>query len=199
MDRKQYEYLGTKQNIYAWAAELDISVSTLRHRMIVHVDNKDKIFRGKVREFKGACVIEGCEKKVKELGVDLCLSHWNRKVKYGGPLRKKRNITNEKEYGVWQNMKLSGEKVDWVSYKSFRRDMGAQPMGKVLCRRDWSLGYVKGNCFWGTRGESRHGTVLEYGGETMSLPEWSRRTGIGVGTLAYRVKVGWPVERVLGV
>lgn len=40
--------------------------------------------------------------------------------------------------------------------------------------------------------------VLEYGGESLTLAQWSRKTGIAQSTLRLRLsRLGWPVERAL--
>jgi hypothetical protein len=39
--------------------------------------------------------------------------------------------------------------------------------------------------------------VLTWDGETLTLIEWSQRTGIRVETLLRRCRKGWPVEQVL--
>jgi hypothetical protein len=36
-----------------------------------------------------------------------------------------------------------------------------------------------------------------FGDETLSMAEWSRRTGIKISTLFKRLKNGWPIERIL--
>lgn len=41
--------------------------------------------------------------------------------------------------------------------------------------------------------------TLEYGGKNLSLPEWSKITGIKLRTLYYRLKNNWPVEKILMV
>jgi hypothetical protein len=45
---------------------------------------------------------------------------------------------------------------------------------------------------WHHRGE-----LLTWKGETLTVAEWSQRTGIRVKTLLERCRKGWPVERVL--
>jgi hypothetical protein len=41
------------------------------------------------------------------------------------------------------------------------------------------------------------GDVLTWNGETLTLIEWSQRTGIRVQTLLHRCRKGWSVEQVL--
>jgi hypothetical protein len=47
-------------------------------------------------------------------------------------------------------------------------------------------------------GQRHHrGEVLTWNGETLTLVEWSQRTGIRVKTLLQRCRKGWSVEQVL--
>jgi hypothetical protein len=46
-------------------------------------------------------------------------------------------------------------------------------------------------------GRHHRGEVLTWNGETLTLVEWSQRTGIGVKTLLQRCRKGWTVEQVL--
>jgi hypothetical protein len=47
-------------------------------------------------------------------------------------------------------------------------------------------------------GQRHHrGEVLTWNGETLTLVEWSQRTGIRVRTLLERCRKGWSVEQVL--
>ena len=47
-------------------------------------------------------------------------------------------------------------------------------------------------------GQRHHrGEVLTWDGETLTLVEWSQRTGIRVRTLLQRCRKGWSVEQVL--
>ncbi|MGJ3264870.1 MAG: hypothetical protein ACFE0R_16715 [Salinarimonas sp.] len=39
--------------------------------------------------------------------------------------------------------------------------------------------------------------LVEHNGERRTLDEWARLTGIGRGTLAYRLRTGWPIARAL--
>ena len=86
--------------------------------------------------------------------------------------------------------------------------------------RDWSLknGYdsklsidrinVNGdyspeNCRWATSKEQqnnkRNNRRLTYNGETHTIAEWVRITGISRSSICYRLESGWPIEKVLTV
>lgn len=80
----------------------------------------------------------------------------------------------------------------WLeSFDNFVDDMGACPDGYQLDRKDNDAGYSKGNCRWATRSEqclNRSSTrKIAHNGETLSISEWAKRTGISEGTLERRI------------
>jgi hypothetical protein len=71
-------------------------------------------------------------------------------------------------YDIWQAMKqrcLNSNNKDyehyggkgvtlcesWYSFENFLKDMGDQPVGLMIERKENSLGYSKENCYWATR------------------------------------------------
>lgn len=124
------------------------------------------------------------------------------------------------EYNVWANMKSrchdTGSKdypryggrgifvcERWrESFSAFYADMGPRPSGLYKIERNDNDGpYSPINCRWATAKEQaenrRNNVFLEHDGKRLTLMEWSRVVGIGVTTLSYRIKAGWPVERAL--
>jgi hypothetical protein len=90
----------------------------------------------------------------------------------------------------------------WLAFESFLADMGERPSPRhTLDRIDNDKGYEPGNCRWATQREQqrnrRNNRVLTYLGETMCLAAWADRVGLSVGTLGYRVRSGWPLDRAL--
>ena len=73
----------------------------------------------------------------------------------------------------------------------------------TLDRIDSNSDYSPNNCRWVTRYEQMSNTsrnrMITYKGETHSMAEWSRITGIPYGRIKHRIThYGWSVERALG-
>lgn len=88
------------------------------------------------------------------------------------------------------------------SFEAFFRDMGLKPTkDHSIERRDVNGHYCPENCYWATRIEQANNTRtnhrLEYGGETHTMAEWSRLTGINVYRISERINSGWSAERAL--
>jgi len=89
----------------------------------------------------------------------------------------------------------------WQSFENFLADMGDRPVGYQIDRIDNDGDYEPGNCRWATveqqLNNTRTNVNLTLNGETHTLAEWSRITGIGWFTLRARLKYGWSPERTL--
>jgi hypothetical protein len=122
------------------------------------------------------------------------------------------------EYQAWVDMKKrclnprrpkyrywggKGVTVDprWVNdYPAFYAYVGPRPSPDYeLDRIDPYGNYEPGNVRWFLcgQGRTRRSRLLTYRDETLSLTEWSRRTGIPSNTLYGRLANGWPIERAL--
>lgn len=91
----------------------------------------------------------------------------------------------------------------WKKFENFLEDMGYRPSPKhSIDRIDNSKGYFKENCRWATKKEQANNMtsncVLTYMGNSMTISQWSEKTGLKPGTLWNRLNISkWSVEKTL--
>lgn len=90
----------------------------------------------------------------------------------------------------------------WNDFANFLADMGERPSPKhSLDRIDANGPYSPENCRWATQktqqNNRRNNRLLTCNGETLTLMQWSERTGFKRETIERRLELGWPVERAL--
>lgn len=89
----------------------------------------------------------------------------------------------------------------WLKFENFLSDMGERPEGMTLDRIDNNGDYEPGNCRWATPEEqnlnTRQNHRLSFGGESLTISEWSKRFGFKRGVLESRIRRGWSVDRAL--
>jgi len=89
------------------------------------------------------------------------------------------------------------------SYPNFLADMGERPPGKYsLERQDVNGDYRPNNCIWLPHADQarnrRSNRYLTFEGETLSLADWARKTGIPYQALQHRLDdMGWSVGKAL--
>jgi len=92
---------------------------------------------------------------------------------------------------------------EWINdFNKFYEDMGDRPTEQhSLDRENNELGYSKANCRWATRKEQqnniRSNVLLTCNNETLTLAQWSEKTGINYHTIRNRIERGWSIERTL--
>lgn len=129
-------------------------------------------------------------------------------------------MTSHAAYGVWHSMvqrctepshpawkNYGGRGIAvcerWAhSFENFWSDMGQtyQP-GLDLDRRENNKGYSPENCRWVTRAENcrntRRARLVPMWGRMVPVKELSEKSGVGYGTLLYRLDHGCPLNRLL--
>lgn len=92
----------------------------------------------------------------------------------------------------------------WKKFENFIADMGRRPTDKHTLERENNNGpYSPDNCTWATRikqaSNTRRVILVTYENITMSIRRWAFTKGICYGTLYYRVKAKWPIEKALNL
>jgi len=99
----------------------------------------------------------------------------------------------------------------WRRFENFRDDMyrqyvshrKANPESRntSIERIDNGKGYGPANCKWATKYEQdrnrRNNRKVTHEGVTLTITDWSKRTGIHKTLIAYRLRRGWPVKDAL--
>ena len=83
---------------------------------------------------------------------------------------------------------------EWALKNGYQDDL-------TIDRKDTNGNYEPSNCQWisnkDQQANKRNNRVIECNGDIHTLSEWSKITGVKEGTIAYRLKAGWPIEKAL--
>ena len=87
-------------------------------------------------------------------------------------------------------------------FDQFAADLGERPsLDHTIDRIDSDGNYEPGNWRWALpekQGNNRRDNkVIEHAGERLTQSEWSRRTGLSIQVIAFRLSKGWSIERTL--
>lgn len=89
----------------------------------------------------------------------------------------------------------------WSLFSNFLRDMGLRPDGTTLDRIDNDRNYEPGNCRWANPKEQalnrRTTIIVTIGGISGSIKAVAASAGLSDQALRYRMRRGWPEERLL--
>ena len=136
-----------------------------------------------------------------------------------GPDRKRTQLPS-RTYMSWQSMRarVSGKHSNsryyvgikvasrWNCFNNFLADMGERPPGMSLDRIDYNGDYSPENCRWATwsqqsRNRRPHGRsdnrFISALGQSMTITEWSKKTGIRRTTISRRLDLGWSQEKAV--
>lgn len=87
----------------------------------------------------------------------------------------------------------------WKTFENFVEDMAECPPGKTIDRENNAGNYSKENCRWATKlqqaNNTRRNRRILVNGETKTLAQWSRDSGINAMTIKNRLNAGWSPER----
>ena len=91
---------------------------------------------------------------------------------------------------------------EWKTFEGFLAGMGDRPGPEYSLEREKvDEDYKPGNCFWATKGQqannTSHNRVVEHNGESRSVAEWARVTGVPEKAITMRLNRGWTVERAV--
>lgn len=136
-------------------------------------------------------------------------------------LNRSHGMSNSPEYHAWAALKARcyskaniayrnyggrGIKVcrRWLkSFANFYADMGPRPSSThSVDRRDPNKNYCPSNCYWATAMQQgtnkRNNHYITFGGERLTLAQWSRRTGLEPTVICLRLtRLGWSVKKAL--
>jgi hypothetical protein len=129
----------------------------------------------------------------------------------------KHGLCKSKTYSIWNSMRnrcnnkngkfysyYGGRGItvchEWDNFNNFYADMGECPQYMTIDRIDNNKGYSKENCQWATRTEQQNNRnvcrFITWNGETHTITEWSRKTGIHHNTITERFNKGWQLDQV---
>ncbi len=137
-----------------------------------------------------------------------------------GMIQKKHGMSETPEHHAWRSMyqrcnnpnnpqyHLYGGRGISVcprwreSFENFLADMGPRPEANYSVDRiDNDKGYSPDNCRWANDLEqsnnTRHNRRITFGGETHTLAEWAKITGISKSGLRWRLASGWSIADTL--
>ena len=79
--------------------------------------------------------------------------------------------------------------------------MGERPEKTTIDRINAKGDYTPENCKWSSIAEQqrnrKNNVYLAFNGKNQCLKDWATELGISSNTLSYRLKMQWPIEKIL--
>jgi hypothetical protein len=119
--------------------------------------------------------------------------------------RRMQDRCSNKKNADWLIYGGRGIRVAYATFSDFLSDVGDRPSEyHSIDRINVNGNYEPGNCRWATSTEQannrRTNRLLMLNGETLTMMQWSRRTGISRETIEKRIDLlGWAVEAALTI
>lgn len=111
---------------------------------------------------------------------------------------------SREKHVAWKDYGGRGIKVceRWHDYQLFKEDMGdGYAKGLQIDRIEVNGNYEPSNCKWSTPKEQsnnrRNNRRVQFDGLNLTISEWSDKTGFSHAVICKRLKMGWPIEKVL--
>lgn len=127
---------------------------------------------------------------------------WNRLYRIWSLMKDRCDNSNSpayKDYGA-RGISVCNEWYNYLVFKDWALNHGYDK-SLTLDRIDYDGNYFPDNCRWVTKAEQarnrRFCVKYTIDGETHILIDWARIYHINPGTIQYRIKSGWPVEKAI--
>lgn len=112
--------------------------------------------------------------------------------------------TNPKaeSYDWYKSRGIRIEDPRWLDPRNFFSDMGPRPSKThSIDRMDNGKGYYKENCRWATKEEQGNNRstcrMVALNGVSLTVSQWSKKTGIPRNIIYLRLDAGWGIDRAL--
>lgn len=167
-------------------------------------DSEKELYNGKLISKKLAAVHR------KKIGNAIHTTHGMAHTKFWDIFKGMEARCKYEKHNRFQHYGGRGIKCEWVKFEDFRDDMHESYLVHVaefgerntqIDRIDNDGNYCKANCRWATMREQANNKstnrLLTHGGETKTIADWARTTGVPMKTFHKRLKDGWEIEEAL--
>lgn len=151
--------------------------------------------------------VRSCGCLARELSSQRATTHGDthtRLYRIWGGMRRRCYEEQNKDYPRYggRGISVCDEWADYQSFKDWSINNGYNDY-LTIDRIDVNGPYCPDNCRWiDTKAQNnnrRSNRMIDYNGESMTLSQWSERTGIPPKTLRYRLEAGWEIADALAI